>query len=731
MDAAKALLDLVRRNMASGDFDVATDTLRRAESLFPDHPDLYLLRANLPGLAKDMRLNAICRALALAPGTGTGWSMLGQAGIDPLTTLGRACRVDPFSHDSREALGLKLFEVADSNGAVKELSTAVALAPETANLTHNLGCILLAQGNFESARQLFHCARLVDPGLADAWINEGVCFQNRAKHHEALACYESAQALVPDSENFISNKGFVLRELDRPEEAVAFLTENLARHPHFADVQLQLALALRTIGATKQAIHHLRAAICLRPDKVEPYSNDAQTLVGLCHAELAQRSAERACLLVPNSMTFTKSRLFVSSYDPALSVTTFNDIIGKTGQQMRNALGNRRLYSFSNGLNPDQRLSIGYLSSDFRDHPVMRNLMPLLPAKGRAGTVADHRHVLFNLGLRHDHVTAEIAGRVDAIIQIAGLLDDQIADRIRSENIDILVILAGRFDDNRLWIGHLGPAPVVVSMCDVATTGFDATDYFLADPIVVPRITGTFEPEFFAERVIRLPHVYAHDPIQNAPAIGPPPCMNNGYLTFGSFNNPAKINAKVLTLWARILNAVPQSRMVLHYRNAYVDPDLQRDITTRLGVAADRVRFSTQARFDLADHLSAYGEIDVGLDPFPFNGSTTTFEALWMGVPVLGPIGDRMISRWNASLMQAAGLSQLIGQDGDDVIRLCWQLDRDRIQLQNIRAATRARLAKSYVCNASLRKRHIDRLYRAMWRSYCSQQFALERAAEL
>jgi predicted O-linked N-acetylglucosamine transferase (SPINDLY family) len=728
MDVTSALLDLVRRHVRGGAIDAAAETLRRALDYAPDHADALALMAQMSEIPQGEKRDRAAEALGINPQSAPALALLAGTGYRPNRLLQRALVADPGDPGRMTELGLSFVDIGQLDVALGLFGRAIMLAPQAAGPMHNCGCALLGLGQYDAALDRFRQARLLDPALVDAWINEGMVLQIRARHAQALDCYIQARALAPQSESLVSNMGFALRELERFAEAVDLLQGALTQYPTFASARVQLGISLRALGRTAAGAREFVAALCLDPAMIEGASNLAQALVVLRQPDRAQAFARRASILAPTAMTFAKAQLFLACYASTLTLDQYNHLVHTVVERLVPAFGPVPGRPIARNLDPARPLSIGYLSSDFRRHPVMRNLMPLLQPPTHSGDQTEgqsgrHKITLFNLSPRRDEVTDLLADRVDRIIPLAGLLDDQIARAIIDAQIDILVVLAGRFDDNRLWIGRTRPAPILVSMCDVATTGFDWTDYLIADPIVVPACQRS-QPdkrEFFSERVLKIPHVYAHDPIANSPDPGPAPSSFNGYLTFGSLNNPGKINASVLGLWGRLLREIPQSRLLLHYRNSYDDPALRTDVLSHLGVDDARVIFSTDARADLAQHLALYQAIDIGLDPYPFNGSTTSFEALWMGVPVLGPIGDRMISRWNASLMTAAGLGEFIARTPDHLIELAKRLDGDREMLGAIRARLRGDLTRSYVCNSARRRRDMDRLYQDMWRRYCQE----------
>lgn len=365
-----------------------------------------------------------------------------------------------------------------------------------------------------------------------------------------------------------------------------------------------------------------------------------------------------------------------------------------------------------------RRLRIGYVSSDFRSlggalsrpHPVTANMEPILRHRSReAFEVFVYAEIA-----RPDATTQRIRSQVDGWRSILGLSDDAAATAIRDDGIDVLVFLAGHFDANRLSIAALRPAPVQISFHDVATAGVDGIDALIADPILAPR----HGQEIFVERVVRLPSFYVHAPLEDAPAPGPLPLSRNGHLTFGSFNNPAKLNDEVLDLWGRLMTAAPGSHLVLQYQDRFAAPNLRERVLTGLnrhGIRAECIRFIDEA-VSATGHLALYRDVDLALDPFPFSGSTTTFEGLWMGVPALTLPGSNMVGRWTASILTSAGCPEFIAASPDAAVAIVRRCVANPRPLTALRTSLRERILASPIVDGRLKARQLERLYWALWR---------------
>jgi predicted O-linked N-acetylglucosamine transferase (SPINDLY family) len=369
----------------------------------------------------------------------------------------------------------------------------------------------------------------------------------------------------------------------------------------------------------------------------------------------------------------------------------------------------------TNERDAERRLRIGYVSSDLYEHPVGRNLEPVLVGRDRGRFEV----VAYAEGGRADARRERLQGQVEEWREIAGLSDGAVAEQVRQDGIDILVILAGRFDRNRPLVASYRAAPVQVSFHDPGTSGVGEMDYLIADPDLVPR-RGE---EKFEERVVRLGRFYVHEPLAEAPEVSAPPSGETGRITFGSFNNPAKVSGEVLGLWGEVLNAVPGSVLRVKFKNWFANAGLRERFVRGLGVGAERIEFVAEEE-GLAGHLGGYGEIDIALDPYPFTGSTTTFEALWMGVPVVTLMGRSMAGRWSGSMLRAVKLEELIAGSPAEYVAIARRLAEDPRRLAELRAGLRGRVAASSLCDGRRRARQLDRLYRALWRRYCASSSA-------
>ena len=320
---------------------------------------------------------------------------------------------------------------------------------------------------------------------------------------------------------------------------------------------------------------------------------------------------------------------------------------------------------------------------------------------------------------RPDTVTAHLQGLADHWLVTVGLSDEELAERIRADGIDILVDLAGHTAKNRLRVFARKPAPVQVTWLGYPnTTGLEAIDYRLVDAVTDP--VGEADA-WASETLVRLEGGFlCYGGVKDAPEPTVPPCLKTGTVTFGSFNNPAKVSAATFDAWATLLSRLPQARLLLKGK-PFADAATRALFLARLGergVAAERVELVAWLP-GAAAHLALYHRVDIALDPFPYNGTTTTCEALWMGVPVVTLRGDRHAGRVGASLLSQIGLTDLIANSVEEYVAIALALAGNPGHLHELRRSLRSRMAASSLCDGRAFARKMEAAFRTMWQVWC------------
>jgi protein O-GlcNAc transferase len=618
-------------------------------------------------------------------------------------------------------LGDVLQALGRSSEAEAAYRDALRLDPTLAVVHMNLGLLLRAQRRLDDAVPELQLAVQHGPRLPEARLNLGLALYEAGRLHEALGAYQRCLALRPNYPEAYLNLGSLLHAQNRYDEARAAYESALKLRPDYGEAHYSLGVTLFDEGRLDDAAAAYHRCLAALPRHEGGRNNLALIYQVMGRHADAAALYRRGMAEGPNPATAARYLFLNSLYDPDADLDARFAEQRQVEDRFARPLYAHR-FAVGNSPDPSRRLRVGYVSSDFRDHPIGRNVEPLLVHRNRA----HFELFLYADVARPDDSTARLRVLADHWRAIAGWTDEEVAAQIHRDQIDVLVVLAGHFDKNRPLVFAYRPAPVQISFHDLLTTGLETVDYFIGDRTVC----ATQPRESFTERVVRLPSLYVHAALPELP-ISPPPSATRGEITFGSFNNPAKVNDRVLRMWAEILRAVPRSRLVLKFRNWFQAPTIQeriRRVAEAHGVDAARLHLEG-APDDVASHLLRYDAIDVALDTFPFSGSTTTFEALWMGVPVVTMMGPTVASRWTASMLRALRLDELVTETPQAYVDTAVRLAGDAAKLAELRATLRDRIRPSPLLDGGLRARQVERVYRAVWRRWCARAGAGGAAA--
>lgn len=621
----------------------------------------------------------------------------------------RLAALDPSGAEIQQRLGMALAARIGFDAAVGALRRAVWLAPQSLVALINLGVVLVELRRFREAGTPFRRALGLHPDDPDAQHGIGVVEGETAQLGVAERHLRRALSIRPLHVETMIKHASALVRLRRVDDAASVERKALALAPGLAPAHIDLAVVL--MG---QETHAAALTCCLRASAVDPNSvqariNAAGALAVLGRTQDAVAMLKRGADIGGVDSGAFRNLLAVMSYMPIDQAARWE----AAREFSRRYAARREVPAFANLRDADRRITVGYLSSDLYDHPVARNLLPILEAHDRRRL----RIVCYSDADQTDGTTRRARAVADGWRRTGGLADAEVARRIREDAVDVLVIVGGRFDKNRPLVASHRAAPVQMSLFDGGTSGLDDMDYLIADrTLVSPRSSGR---ERFVERVIRLPSLYVHAPIREAALVSAPPCLSARHVTFGCFNSPMKLSDETLGLWASLLREVGGSRLRLKYLGRYRDRDLQHRVLRRLGVDPGRVDF-LWGDDSIVAHLGNYGAVDIALDTFPFTGSTTTWEALWMGVPVVTLCGDSLASRLSASFLRPAKLDELIAATPEDYGRIARELAGDPGRLSILRASLRDRIARSPLCDGGARARQFERIYRAVWRRWCA-----------
>lgn len=727
---------------------------RELLALDPDHADALHLagvvayQQNRLGPA----LAAIRRAIALRPGfadyhnnLGLVLDRLGQVD-QAMAAFRRALELRADYPEAHNNLATALHRSGRTADAIEAVQHALRLRPSYAEAQSNLGSYLLAQGRLpEALTALTEGVRLA-PRSAQAHFNLALseCRAGRLTH--AIASLRSAVALAPGFAAAHRELAFVLQAAGYSAEATAQLEQLIARQPQDATTRIDLGILHHQVGRSEAAEAELRAALALRPNDPRGLNQlcivlrangriDEAVAVGRQAVDLHPEEPEAHNSLGNALRDAGASDAAVEQYQRAGALSSVpsrahhNELLalhyeqGDDGPRLAEAHRSwaRRFADplkagrspHRNSPDPERRLRVGFVSPDFRRHSVTQFLLPLLRGLDR------DRISPFGYSnvARPDAITAQVRHEMNAWRDVEGSSDEAVAALVRDDAIDVLIDLAGHTARNRLLVFAREPAPVQIGWLGYPdTTGMSAIHYRLTDTLSDP--PGQTE-RFHRETLLRFAGpAWCYEP----PASAPPPHERdrNAPVVFGAFAHPAKLSRQTLELWRSVLMASPDSTLLL--KSPVASSHLGRDrVLSSLGQdAANRVVFRPP-EIDFVRHLATYNEVDVALDTFPYAGTTTTCEALWMGRPVVTRAGRTHVARVGMSLVTAVGLPDLVAASDAEFVAIATGLAGDRARLADLHSTLRGRMAGSPILDGKGFAGAFEHALREAWRKWCSR----------
>lgn len=620
----------------------------------------------------------------------------------------------PFFYNN---LGNALNALHRIDEAEKGYRHAIALKPDYAEAMNNLGNVLRDRRDYKEALVYYLRSIALNPGLAETHHNLGTIYRHLGQDADAYAAYIKALEVSPGNAEAHLKLGCLYLDQGSYADAMVYFERSIALKPDYSDAYLNLGHVMQNLDRLEDAEKYFRRSVELDPKSASPFNNLGNVLVRQGRLDEAMNSYRSALKINPKLPSVYSNLLLAMVYASSVTPEDLAETAREFGEKVANPL--RRDRPFPNTQETGRKLRIGYVSPDFRDHAVNYFFEPLLKSHDR------ERFEIFGYSnvkpIEQDAVTARLKKDFSHWRDIVELDDDQAADLIERDQIDILIDLAGHTANNRLMVFARKPAPVQVTwMGFVGTTGMDAIDYRVTDQYAEP--PGMTE-HLSIETLWRLPEIFScYSGHESRPAvIDHPPAEDNGYITFGSFNNFAKLTDPVLSLWAEIMRKVPDSRLLLVIAGID-DPDFRSDVEIRfksLGFDVDRLIFYKRSK---ANQFVLYNKVDIVLDPFPCNGGTTSMDSMWMGVPMVTLEGQHFISRIGVTILTNAGMPELIAKTAEDYVSLAVRLATDREWLRRLRSGMRERVEKSPLMDQQRFARNMEDAYRGMWRIWCEKQ---------
>ena len=658
--------------------------------------------------------------------------------------LERAVALDPFSAEAHSNLGFALFNLKRYDEARACCETALSLKPNFPTAQRNLGNALLRLERGEPAVAAFTRAIQLKPDDIDAYCNRGVAEMMVKRHEAALMSYERVLSLQPRHFEAMVGKGLAHLELHHYAIAEAAFNAALAIRPDMAELLAHRGRLNLLLRRRAQAEADYDAAVALEPSlelawrgkaqvsmltgsvaqaivackkvlEQNPTSEIGLTLLGACLGRLGDTRAaiqhfDRALEIRPDCDEAISKKIFYLDFLPDAGFAAQQATRKYWWEAIGCKLGRRKLAA--RPLDPQKRIVVGYVSSDFRTHSAAFAFLPVLRCHDKASFQIN----CYSGSPARDALTDVFQSLADVWVDALNLSDNELADRIQADGVDILVDLSGYTTGNRIGVFARKPAPVQVTAWGSGTgTGLKTMDYFFADPVTIPQDVR----HMFAERVYDLPSVITMEPISEVQP-STLPMLRNGFVTFGVFNRIDKISDEVLAVWAKLLRAVTGSKIVV--KHLALDEAFLRDgLVGRFvaqGIPQDRVicMGSSQRR----EHLMAFDNVDISLDPFPQNGGISTWESLYMGVPVVAKLGNGASSRAAGAILKAIGLDDWVAENDDDYVAIAQKYAAMPSYLEQLRADLPARIASSPAGNVTVYTQRVEAGYRQFWRDYCA-----------
>ena len=541
-----------------------------------------------------------------------------------------------------------------------------------------LGIVQARLANYAEATNCFQRTISINPDAFDAYVNLGQCLHIMGAQEKAISTYQQALKINPAHPATLVLTGNSLVQTDRLTEAEDSYKQALIQEPGYLTARGNLANVLAYQGRILEAVEHYRQVL-----KADPHQHSVHSNLLLClHYDETYEP----------EYIFKEHVEWASQHATAIEIST----------------------CYSNDPAPCRKLRIGYVSPDLRTHSVACFAEPILRSHDRA-LFEVYCYVEYGM---IDHSAKRLLKLADTVRNTYRMSDDAVADLVRKDRIDLLIDLSGHTENNRLLMFARKPAPVqITSIGYPDTTGLGTIDYRISDERADP--SGMTE-HLHTEQLLRLKSGFlCFSPPPESPEVSDLPARMNKYITFGSFNIMTKITPDIIKAWAEILSRLPNSRFFIKNR-WLTDTVLQERIAAvfvKHGIQHNRVIIS--GRTTKKEHMAACGKVDIALDTYPYNGTTTTCDALWMGVPVITRSGKTHVSRTGASLLSQIGLDDLVTHTKHQYIDKAVQLALDLPRLGNLRIDLREMMCNSSLCNEKKYIAELEELYRNVWMIWC------------
>ncbi len=612
---------------------------------------------------------------------------------EAIAVLRRAVELKNDFSQAYNNLGNALKKAGRIDDAIEAYRQSLRINPMDVEVLNNLAIALTNQGRVDEAIATYKTVLAANPTHAVSWRNLGNVLGESGSTEEAIDALRRAAELKADFVEAHNDLGNVLKNTGRLDEAIKEYEKAIALRPGYPEAYCNLGNIYREQGLTEKAIDCYRSALQTKPAFAEVISNLGNAFKDKGNLTDAIGAYQEALRLKPSLADTHSNLIYARQFTPGITLKEILEDHLEWNRVHAAPLRNKRLSGPSGYCCPSESMVLGFLSGDFRRHPVGYFVIRVL--ESLSGMKC--KIICYENQTEYDDLTERFRKAAHVWKSCCHLSDDAVAESIRRDGVDVLFDLSGHNERGRLLVFARKPAPLQVTWAGyMATTGVETMDYIIADRYEIPEGSE----KYYTENVIRMPHSFVcFDPPEYSPPVLPLPAFTNGHVTFGCFNLLTKISPEVVNVWSTILHGIAGSRLILKTKefNSVETRRRYEDFFSRRGIAPDRLDLlgGTSHR----EHLDHYNRVDIALDPFPFSGSTTTLESLWMGVPVITMPGETFASRHSLSFLSTVGLTGTIADTPDRYVALAEELAGDLPHLSEIRSSLRDRFRASPLCD--------------------------------
>ncbi len=623
----------------------------------------------------------------------------------------RLLRQLPDHLDVLTLAGLSALQCGRTTEAIADLSRAAQLSPRIAACHSNLGEAYRRAGRLDESIASLRTAMSLDPNFTDAWINLATVQLQLKQPSDALVSATHATRLAPNAGLAQFRLGQALKESNRTDEAIAALQTATRLLPDNAELFFELGDAYDRSKRHDLAVEAFTRSMQLKPDRAGVYYALGAALGRVGRLDDAMATFRAGTRVAPDDVGLASNVLFGLMFQENITAEQILAEHVAWAERFADPITAKAL-PHDNDRDPDRRLRVGYVSPDIREHPLAWIGLPLLQAHDRSNVEV----YCYSDVEKPDAITPRFRAAADHWRDVLHRSDDEVAQMIRSDRIDVLIDLTMHMSRARPLLFARKPAPVQIAwFAYPGTTGLAAIDYRFTDPTLDP--PGT-EAGKYREESVRLPDTFwCYAPMSDERA-SELPAKSNGFVTFGCLNSPHKLNDRTIETWARIVASVDRSRFIV-----FIPPGPMREHVSELFAKqnVDRSRIEFVAFQPRAEYLRTHGRIDIALDTFPYNGHTTSLDAMWLGVPVVTLVGERVVGRGGLSQLTNLNLTELAAGDVEAFVRIATELANDLPRLSELRATLRRRMESSPLMDAPRFARGFESALRQCWRRWCAR----------